>query len=1211
MRDDILRQAVLAIAISIDIKEEEYIKRVPAGTDVRQVEDPAFFVLSNELLARFRHAWVEGVSAERMGNGEGLPPLQHIYTSSRILSGLLHYVALELNWAIYRLPLELTTKMLESSYHVIVHRFIHEDQGDMLTELASRKCVYEAVRSHLIKNNVRTDSRNMSMLLHSNRPQIVFNMFKEYFREHSATAFRFEGSYIDFVMNAYQNYFYANHKADIWRAFSADDSAKREIELDQHSVRYLEQGGTPSDMYVHDHLINIREANVAVFSHSGHDRKVNGIMYDVFYLELCHLCELYAKKVNENLEGFCIEFKDPYSRLEGKGSNKGIGAKISNAKQCLPMMFDYIRAGNFNISRLPDFRRECFRLGRGDTQSTNPLWLSMGSNNSGESVRYIDTEDGVENYATFESIFKAVASTYNLMRALVERGRDLVEEYIKGRPDPAPDGTQLPFSDWFMKNSVCRYMDYLSSLDHLTLMRRLQAEADEAAPHKRIQTGDLNQDAPEDLGCGELLDFEHMVYEYAGSSENFGTQIVASQRYDFTHGLLNKPMLKGQGELSTDFKRKRSVYTYMTAIPYSYMEVDAKRRMEYEQWLEKERTQHSYHLVEFPRVKLDFRGTVDLDQKHLIFNRGMDHIDYAAGVYRGIRYNSILARNPGYAGQHVSTAVEKQAMESLDWHVGTNSYPCLMAMSADPAGPQNNGDSVLYNWLVHLFPHVPMISVCVASYSSVAPGDDIRRIYWQAIPLEHESSWIVDGKGYRSPAQMSFANDLHALALASRAFPDQQNLYVPVDKVLPNYARAKERLESSLGFALYIGIDNIDKSEIDSDVLSNIAVYQDYTSQVQLYRERLVELAWMQADFVQLLELMFTFSWFVTLPEVAAKPHEVQHAKGLFNSLLTRVFKKADLEWFFATLRGCYYEGDGGLKPRHMWPQRMVQFGVDKSPSARRDIINPRWAMTVRGCLESLIDDVGLAVPTTFEDGPYSQFMSKAQDWTDASERFIMLHGFLYEKTLHLKLLRDAYTLTFGFMPEGNNTMCCEINSVLKVMDVFDPSDPHWVQDVAVMSGMGDASSDFVRSQVLKDNRDFAVLLDALTGYYRECTENLRTLVNYDVAVDAELVSKFGQWHDALVMIPPITTSDILNQIRGQYVCDEHKYFYAGTDYFKADYGGDILYLHYSGHFLKASKDGQFTACVLYRDGDSSKTLNAYEDILKKVIANVRYSDYE
>lgn len=1211
MRDDILRQAVLAIAVSIDIKEEDYTRRVPSGTDLRQLEDPAFFVLNNELLARFRKAWTEGISAERMGDGKGLPPLEKIHTSSRILSGLVHYVALELHWAVYRLPLELVTRMLESSYHVIVHRFIHEDQGDMLTELASRKCVYEAVRNHLIKSNTRTDPKIMSMLLHSNRPQIVFNMFKEYFREHSATAFHFEGSYIDFVMNAYQNYFYANHKADVWRALTSEDSAKRELELDQHNVRYIEQGGTPADMYVHDHLINIREANVAVFSHSGHGQKVNGIMYDVYYLELCHLCEVYAKKVNENLEGFCIEFKDPYSRLEGKGANKGIGAKISNAKQCLPMMFDYIRDGNFNISRLLDFRRECFRLGRGDTQSTNPLWVSMGANNSGESARYIDTEAGVENYATFESVFKAVASTYNLMRALEERGRDLVTEYIKGRPDPAPDGTQLPFSDWFLKNSVVRYMDYLSSLDYLPLMRRLQAESEPLRKPKRKElTGEVDPDAPEDLGSGELLDFEHMVYEYAGSSENYSTEIVAGQRYDFTHGLLNKPVLKGQGELSTSFKCKRSVYTYMTAIPYSFMEVDARRRSDYMEWLSKERVQHIYALREFPAIELDYRGPADLNLKHTIYNRG-DHIDYAAGTYKGIRYNSIFARNQDYAGQHVSTAVDANAMENLDWHIASSPFPCLLMLSGDRNGQQMSGGAIQQRWYANPFMHVPLLNTCIATYTSVAPGEEVRRAYWQSIPLENESGWILEGRGSRMPGSAPFTGDLHALSLAARLYPDQQNLYVQSDVIRSRYPNARQRLDNSLGFALYIGIDNLGKSEIDTYALNDIEVYQDYTSQVALYRERLVELSWMQEDYVELLQLMFTFCWSLSLPEMARNARDIQHARNLFNSLLTRVFKKADLDWFFTTLRSVYYDPDGRLLPRHMWPRKMVNYARDKSPDDRREEITPRWALTLRGSLGSLVDDVGLTPPTQFECGPYDQFMAKAQNWTDVSERFILLHGFLYEKTLYVKLLRDAYTLTFGFLPENNNTLCCELNSVLKVLQVFDVNDTHWVQDVAVMTTMGDTSGDFVREQVARDNQDFAVLLTALKDYYGECTENLRTLVNYDVAVDAELASKFEKWHDALVMIPPITSSDILNQIRGQYVCDEHKYFYAGTDYFKADYGGDTLYLHHSGHFLKATKNGQYEACVLYRDGDTSQKLYEYEDILKRVIADVRYSAYE
>lgn len=1211
MRDDILRQAVLAIAVSIDYKADEYTKRVPPGTDLRQLEDPAFFILRNELLSRFKDAWEHGVSGERTSDGKPLPPLRDIYTSSRILSGLIHYVALELSWSVYRIPAEMTAKMLESSYHVIVQRFIHSEQGDMLTELASRECVYEAIRNHLIKSNFRTDAKIMNMLLHSNRPQIVFNMFKEYFREHSATAFRFEGSYIDFIMNAYQNYFYANHKADIWRAFGAVDSAKREIEMDFHTVRYLDQGGAPADMYVHEHLINIGEANVELFSHSGHKKEANGVMYDAYYLALCHLCELYARRINEKLDGFCIEFKDPYSRLEGAEGNKGIGAKISNAKQVVQMMFDYTRSGNFNVSRLLDFRRECFRLGRGDTQSTNPVWKSMGENNSGEAARYLDTEDGITNYITFEIVFKAVASIYTLMRALEERGRDLVTEYIKGRPDPLPDGTQSPFSDWFINDNIYRYMDYLSSLDYLPLMRKLQAESTLGSSAKQALTGKVDPNASEDLGAGDLHNFEEMIYLYAGSQKNTNSNINENRRYATTHGLLNKPKLKERDPLTTSFERKRSVFSYMTAIPYSCMEVDARRKKDYEAAQRQAQVQDVYALFEFPTIPVDYRGSEAINMRHVLFNSNSGYTDYATELYKGLHYNSVLGRNPSYVSQHVASAATKGSMDSLDWHIGTSEFPCLLTLTPDQTGRQMTEKGLQQKWYTRLYLHIPMLETCITTYSGVLPGEEIPMVVWSDVPFNGESAWVVEGRGFRRYACSPFTNDLHSLCLAAGLAPDAQNLYVPAEQMRKMYSRAKEMLESSLGFALYIGVENLGKPEIEADILSKIPVYQDYKGQVSLYRQWLVELSWMQEDFVQVLQLMYSFCWCMSLPEFARNPRDIKHARSLFNSLLTHVFNKEDLDWFFAMLRLGYYDVSGTLHQQHIWPRRIVDFSTNKSAEGRRAPIVPRWALTLRGSLGSLVDDVGLKPPTNFEAGPYEQFMTKAQGWSDVSERFVLLHAFLYEKTRYIKLLRDAYTLTFGFLPEDNNTLSCELNSVLKVMQVFDVNDPAWVNEVAVMIGMGDASGDFVREQVLRDNKDFAVLLNALSGYYDECVENLRTLVNYDVAVDSELVSKFDKWHDALVMIPPITSSDILTQIRGQYVCDEHKYFYAGTGYFKADYGGNTLYLHYSGHFLKATKDGQYEAFVLYRDGDTSQKLYEYEAVLKKVIASVRYSDYE
>ncbi len=1211
MRDDILRQAVLAIAVSIDIKEEDYTRRVPAGTDLRQLEDPAFYVLSNELLARFRVAWERGIPPQNTPDGKGLPPLQNVFTSSRIISGLVHYIALELNWAVYHLPVETTSKMLEASYHTIVNRFIHSEEGDMLTELASRKCVYEAVRNHLIKSNTHQDANTRNMLFHSNRPQIVFDMFKEYFREHSATAFRFEGKYIDFVMNAYQNYFYANHKKDIWDAFYAEDTAKREIEIDAHAVRYLEQGGVPADMNIHEPLINIGEANVELFTHSGHRDEVNGVMYDSYYLELCHLCELYAANLNQKLEGFSIEFKDPYSRTEGKDGNKGIGAKVSNAKMLLPMMFDYIRSGNFNVSLLLDFRRQCFQLGRGDTQSTNPVWVSTGEDNSGESARYLDTDKGLRNYMTFEIVFKAVASIYNIMRALVDRGRDLVEEYIKGRPEPNANGVRAPFSDWFINSNIYRYMDYLSSLDYLPLMRKLQAESGQADVVNgvvKVKTRPGNGDG--DLGSGELLDFVSMVNLYAGSSKNTNSNINANRSYDFTHGLLSRPKLKERDPLTTPFEQKRSVFHYMTAIPYSYMEVDARRLEEYEASMRQAQVRNIYLLFEFPSVVVDYRSPDDLNTKHQVYNSSSGYTDYAQELYKGLRYNSILARKQEYACQHLSTAAARGEMDTLAWHIGTSDFPCLMAFSAAPNGRQVTAHGVEQHWLTRLYMDVPMFEANLVAYIGQLEEDPTPRVYWTNVPFAGENAWIAEGRGYRCYGCAPFANDLHALSVAGDVKAHAPSSYVTATDVRENAWRARQRLEGSLGFALYIGVDNLGKPEIKDTILDKIPVYLDYRGQVELYRERLVELSWMQEDFVQLLQLMYSYCWVMTLPEAARSQSDYDHAHSLYNSLLTHVFKKKDLDWFFARLEACYYDDNGVFKQKHMWPRHIVNYDGNKTADSRRAPIEPRWALTLGGRLEQLAKDAGMEPFTQFEGGPYEQFMAAARDYTDTSERFVLLHTFLYEKTLFIKLLRDAYTLTFGALPEDNNTVSCELNSMLGVTDVFDPSDLQWTSEIAVLTSMdSDDSSGFVRRLVVQDCSDFKVLLHALNEHYEFCTENIRTLVNYDVAADERLSSKFDKWHDALNMIPPVTNSDILNQIRGQYVCDSHNYFLAGTDYFKVDYGGDTLYLHYSGHFLKATRNGQFEAFTLPTRTDQE--LYEYEQVLKKVMGSVRYSDYE
>lgn len=1179
MRDDILGKAVLAIATCIDIGDDEYESKVMYGTEVYHLEDPAFFIVNKELFRRFRQAWEMGIPAEKMPDGKPCPPLEHIHKSSSIIRALIQYVSLELYWSDYHLPYERVYDMLMPKYDVIVYKFLHDTKQDLLTALASRKCIHEAIRAHLIQSNIRSDSKTRNRLRNSNRTQVIFDMFKEYFHKRSATRYLFEGRFSDFVIHAYKSYFYTNHKSDIWKALSADDFAKREVEMDIHTVKYSERKDEFTDIFVRDYLINIGQANTKLFKH-GHKENA----YDLYYLILCHLCEKYAENVNKELDGFAVQFVDPYSRNGGAHLQKGEGAKINNAKELIPVLFDHISAGDFNVNRMLDLRREAFLLGRSDLQGNNPVWKC---DTSGAAERQFDTKEGIPNFIIFEVVFKGVASAYNLMRALVERDRDLVDEYIKGRPEKDLPNKPKAFSEWFTARNIYRYMDYLSSLDYLPLIRKLQEEA--GVRDGKEGTGELDPD------CGELLDFEGMVGTWGMELTNTSPRANEMRAHARVHGFLHKAKIKGTGNMNTPFEQRRSVYRYLTAIPYALVESELKRSATFRPHL------RGYGLCpEFT----EFAMCGNICNKRLYMQNDSGAIEYAIESYRDLHSNTVMLSNKEYAKLHMKDVLlNTQAGEtSYAWSIGSAMFPGLLQVDS-----LQNG-KYAFMWL-----DIPMFR-CSLGSTFIAPNEDDLHygkgsmyVTYGKHDNEGEFSWLNSAGENACRGLMTVLNNPIALQLAAGIQPDSNGdvyyedimggeVFDGVSSRVCNrvYESAVQKLQASLGFELYIGIRDYQVKDVTS-VLKAIPVYQEYTGQTRLYRERLSELSWMQEEFIQLLQLMFTYCCYVVSPESGCPQEDIKLANSLFKGLMSHCFKKKDLDKFFEKLYCEYMSPSGKVLPQYRWPSRVVNYSGHESSSKAREPINPVWALLLGGIFTDLAEQSGVKPVTQYEAGPYEQFMHKAGRWDDASDRFILLHGFLYEKTRFIKLLRDAYTITFGVIPEDNSTLTCEFGSVLNVRGLFDPHHPAWYNKVAITASLGDSVTDFVQDAVVQDVQDFGVLLRALDAHYTDCAQDLRDLVNYDIAADSELSSKFDAQAELFKVLPVVNNSEILDQIRGQFNVDRNKFFLYGNDYFKAHYGDKTLYLHMSGHFL-AVDHGKYEVFTL--NTQTKEELRLYENIL-------------
>lgn len=1223
MIEDNLRLMVLAIAVNIDYTKEEYERNLAPDSSPQQVEDPAFYIMNNALLARFKDAWREGIPAEKMANtvgietkgldatttalavipehGQGLRPLSSVFTNT--LDALVFYCALELSWSFYRLPVSSTVDMLAPRRSEIIRRIWSSTTRDLVTELASRRCVYEAIRNHLYKSNTRTEASIYNKIRNSNRPEAVFDMFKAHFRERSATSFQFRGSFLNFIMNTYQNHFYNSIlKPEIWNKLTEEDQTKMEQEMDSHTVRYISGDEAPKDMFIHNLLVSIGEANNKLFTHTGHakggerETEDRGVMYDIVYGTLVYLCENMCEQLNQKLPGFRLEFYDPLSRDKVGRANKNIAAKINNAKQLIPVMFEYIRKGNFSPARILDFRRECYRYGRSNTQGRDPIWVAEGKTSEGQASYFLDTEEGQENIKTFETVFRGIASTYSLLKAQVKQGKNLVDEYLRGRGYRGETPSVELFCAWYVNPNFYRYIDYMSALDYIDDLFDLQEQSDAVYQQGRLPSAD-------NVGSGELLDFEGQRDVWAGSSKHTEAHINANRAYAKNRGLLDKPRLKQRSELTTVYEKKRSVAKFLTSIPYSFREFDNRRMDKAIRLSLGTRTRNRYAPSSVPVEMFEWRGVQDDNMKYSLDIS--DVMELGEGTYDGLQDNIILKTSDGYAKEHMRFLDNGHI---TDWHIGTHGFPgVMMVMDVGKMTGviSDKGRDVQVEDVVHFvinYMHIPLIDSMHTTFFSDGLQCGYPALAWHGFDRSGEVQWLNDNRRVGgSYCRLPMCYDPHAIAMAAdRKLPKKllpERLTPEEIKDPAILAIAKERLAKSLGFAVYIGVDNLNTKDV-WNTLERIPVWQDYKQQVRLYVDWLVELNWMQKAFVKLLELMFTTCWYLCIPDNRMDSVYTVPAKSLFNSLMNRRFKREDLEWFFSLLSSSYVDQNGNPVPEYSRPKEIVNFGDNRTPENRREVIQPTWALLLGGVFSDWTEKFDLVPETNFEDGPYQRYQRLIHGGNDVSEQFVLLHGFLYEKTLYLKVLRDCYTLTFNRFGEDNNTLACELGTILNLKKQFNPRDPKWGADVAALARSDIDIYEHITQQVIQDNIEFEVLHTALSEYYEDCSGELQKMVSYGVATGDELASRFSKWGDAMAAIPPVTGSIMLDTIRGRYVCDEHKFVFKGNDYFKIPWGMGTGYLHYSGHLLVEQRNGEFYPEAI--DISSADKLSNYDQRLEQ-----------
>lgn len=580
MRNDVYRLMTLAVACNLSC-------------------DEAYEILQQSFIDRFTKAY------------DSIPDTSP--DKPTVLDALISYTMQELPIITNRdtnIVYELRAKRRE-----IVDTFIKQDLPTMITRLARRNVILENIRSFLRSEN---KINSMYAMLNSTRVDSVFVLFLEVFRENCAHAFQFDGSFIKFVMNCFQEYFYKGHNRDIWAMIREVDITKREVEQSIVVEKTLTVQRT-DDLLVHDLLLNISLVNDLMFRHPGQSDDAYGIQYDIYYLILCELCKAEIKRINAELGEDLLVFVDPMDRRDGSIGlpyNKGIGSKISNAQAMIPYIFEYVRSGKLNTRNLADLRDKCFTLGKADNEGRNCIWEDVVD--GGETSRYLDNPKSAWNYDCFDQVLKGVISVYTLMTEMEERGLPLVDHYD---------------FDLFQDKDVLRYMDYLSSIPCVPLIRQLQKEPVDYTRYSK-----------------DLLEFDGMVDTYAGSSVNRHANIRENRYYAITYGFLVKPKIKHSDLPTSQYDILTAVSRALEAVPHSYREYirskdeHGQQRYRNQQWVP------------------------------------LEAVDIVDGHYKELYYNAFFVNDMDKATYYLLGTKEHPAaelMDSLSWNVGMCQYEAI------------------------------------------------------------------------------------------------------------------------------------------------------------------------------------------------------------------------------------------------------------------------------------------------------------------------------------------------------------------------------------------------------------------------------------------------------------------------------------------------------------------------------------------------------
>lgn len=1017
-----------------------------------------------------------------------------------------------LNYTLLEIPIRypecqsLTELQSDAKKTEIKHRFIQQSEAQMLTALATRDTIKSSIRQVLHAN----DRQNNHAAIDSTKFDKVFSDFITMFEESCASSFRYEGDFVAFVVFSFNRYYYTSHLRDIWRTLKEVDLTRREAETNKGTIKVVDQV-QDDDLDIHDLLLNIVEVNDFIFFHSGHSADARGVCYDIVYMLINHLCQEKVNKLNELLpkDSFRLALIDEKDRKESRGdllANKSIASKISNAKEIVPFLFDCIRSGNWSLDTIADLRDEAFYRGKKDRDGKNCVWKDVVLN--AETARYFDAPMTAHNYRVFDLIFKGTLSAYALMKAFEVRGLNLIEMY---------DKLVQVLSD----KALSRVVYSIEDLNYLDLISQLQNEPDDG---KR---------------SGELLQFDEMVYTYAGSPQNKKPAIQEYRYQSMLKGLLDNPQLKQKGTLQTQIQQLKSVAEYLTSIPMG----------------------HGQYLM-FLASRKELPACIAPKAKLLP--------NHVVGGRYSIFYNNIfLASNPTLSNYYLYKVLEgEEKIETWEWHLGTGNIPCI------------DYQEVAQNDQGYYVEHTYGLYVAMAGKFLMCPDKEPnpgqRKFYVEALTDIQNRVYGMCFDGQQTAQVITWYAGLPKYLL-SFIIPYSENSEVD---------EREQALKSSISFDAVLGFGNISAASVQT-ALEKIEIYPKYKGAVTKYIQWYNELSELQNSFIDLLQMMISYGLYTGVgSESVEESKDIAMGKELVVNLLKTEFREDVLEWFFAKLKKVM---------GYTTPQK-VDFAWNEYAKNGINFVDADLR-----CMEY----IWKGSPNFL--GEVSQELQKVlEPYSKPSQRFIQMYNFLKVKLNFIRVLRDAFDLSFNAVSLDLSTLFCEIDSKFKITETIENAS----------KGLGDGGimevkcalldtlsiedvTRFVNDQRYSNWSNFAILLKDFLGYFEKHRQSISSYLDYEVTTSNELYSKFQDYGSLFYATGPYTEPFVLSLCRGIRASartDSVGFILTNNSYLKGVIGRNEYFIHITGRLLRCTDDELVPETFNF---SNERDRMLYEDIIK------------